>query len=106
MLELRAPELLAIKAPLHFLSYEPALGPIDMFKGNASQQRVDSRGTDHSLHKASRTAPQLDHAIHWDFRWVLAGGGSGPKARPANPRWFRSLRDQCAAARGQHAARP
>jgi tetratricopeptide (TPR) repeat protein len=28
----------------------------------------------------------------------IAGGESGPKARPSNPEWFRSLRDQCAAA--------
>ncbi len=27
--------------------------------------------------------------------WVIAGGESGPKARPAHPEWFRSLRDQC-----------
>lgn len=30
--------------------------------------------------------------------WVIAGGESGPKARPSHPDWFRSLRDQCAAA--------
>lgn len=30
--------------------------------------------------------------------WVVAGGESGAKARPANPQWFRNLRDQCAAA--------
>lgn len=30
--------------------------------------------------------------------WVIAGGESGPGARPAHPAWFRSLRDQCAAA--------
>ena len=27
--------------------------------------------------------------------WVIAGGESGPKARRANPEWFRSIRDQC-----------
>lgn len=30
--------------------------------------------------------------------WVIAGGESGPRARPSHPAWFRSLRDQCAAA--------
>jgi protein gp37 len=30
--------------------------------------------------------------------WVIAGGESGPKARPAHPDWFRNLRDQCAGA--------
>lgn len=27
--------------------------------------------------------------------WVIDGGESGPNRRPANPEWFRSLRDQC-----------
>lgn len=30
--------------------------------------------------------------------WVIAGGESGPKARPMHPDWVRSVRDQCAAA--------
>lgn len=30
--------------------------------------------------------------------WVIAGGESGPQARPSHPNWFRSLRDQCTAA--------
>jgi protein gp37 len=29
--------------------------------------------------------------------WVIAGGESGAKARPMNPEWVRSLRDQCLA---------
>jgi protein gp37 len=27
--------------------------------------------------------------------WVIIGGESGPKARPMQPAWARSLRDQC-----------
>jgi protein gp37 len=30
--------------------------------------------------------------------WVVAGGESGPHARPSHPDWFRSVRDQCQAA--------
>ena len=30
--------------------------------------------------------------------WVIAGGESGPRARPMHPDWARSLRDQCATA--------
>ena len=30
--------------------------------------------------------------------WVIAGGESGPMARPSHPDWFRNLRDQCKAA--------
>lgn len=29
--------------------------------------------------------------------WVIAGGESGPKARPSDPVWFYAIRDQCAA---------
>ena len=38
----------------------------------------------------SRYLPGID--------WVIAGGESGPRARPSDPDWFRSLRSQCAAA--------
>lgn len=27
--------------------------------------------------------------------WVITGGESGPNARPAEPEWYRSIRDQC-----------
>lgn len=27
--------------------------------------------------------------------WVIAGGESGPKARPINPEWVRDIRDKC-----------
>jgi protein gp37 len=30
--------------------------------------------------------------------WIIAGGESGPKARPSHPSWARSLRDECEAA--------
>lgn len=30
------------------------------------------------------------------MHWVIAGGESGPGARPVNPDWIRSIRDQCA----------
>lgn len=32
------------------------------------------------------------------LHWVIAGGESGPRARPCHPDWVRSLRDQCTAA--------
>jgi protein gp37 len=64
----RWPHLAAIRAAVHFISYEPALGPLDIW--------------------ATGTVPD----------WVIAGGESGPKARPMHPAWARSLRDQCAAA--------
>jgi protein gp37 len=31
--------------------------------------------------------------------WVIVGGESGPGARPIDPAWVRSIRDQCASAK-------
>lgn len=34
----------------------------------------------------------------WEFiKWLVSGGESGPKARPAHPNWYREARDFCAA---------
>ncbi|MFG2245503.1 DUF5131 family protein [Spirillospora sp. NPDC048823] len=38
------------------------------------------------------------HPARPGIDWVISGGESGPGARPAHPDWFRTLRDQCAAA--------
>lgn len=32
-----------------------------------------------------------------DIHWVIAGGESGPKARPMSPDWVRGIRDACVA---------
>jgi protein gp37 len=33
------------------------------------------------------------------IHWAIAGGESGPNARPMDPAWVRSIRDQCTSAR-------
>jgi protein gp37 len=74
----KIPLLLQVPAAVRFVSYEPALGPVDLryaaFNGTDSLESLEG------LH------------------WVIAGGESGPGARPAHPDWFRSVRDQCQAA--------
>lgn len=79
----RIPHLLSVPAKVHFLSCEPLLGPvrIDSIPGGKSD------GT--ALHPLSGT-PRIG--------WVIAGGESGPHYRPSDLDWYRSLRDQCAAA--------
>lgn len=67
----RIPVLLQVDAHVRYLSCEPLLGPI-VFGAVGEGVALLS--------------------------WVIAGGESGPKARPSHPDWFRSLRDQCAAA--------
>jgi protein gp37 len=71
----RIPHLLAAPAAVRFLSCEPLLGPLDLTRWSGLQD---------------------DSALPVD--WVIAGGESGPGARPMNPTWAYSLRDQCAAA--------
>jgi len=69
----RLPLLLKHKAKMRFLSCEPLVGAVDL-----SYWIGNSR--DHSL---------------YPIDWVIAGGESGPSARPMLPRWARTLRDQC-----------
>ncbi|MCF8476685.1 MAG: phage Gp37/Gp68 family protein [Pseudolabrys sp.] len=40
----------------------------------------------------------LDNLNLANIDWAIAGGESGPGARPMNPEWVRSIRDQCNAA--------
>jgi protein gp37 len=42
--------------------------------------------------------PLLGPLVHLDLsgmHWVIVGGESGPKARPMDPAWVTSIRDQC-----------
>ncbi|SDH67937.1 protein gp37 [Sinosporangium album] len=76
----RIPALLQTPAAVRWISAEPLLGPIDLTKTLP--------------HNCSplRPCPRPIQRINW----IVAGGESGPGARPAHPDWFRSLRDQCA----------
>lgn len=67
----RIDELVKVPAVVRGVSYEPALGPIDL------SAWLGIKG----------------------LNWVIAGGESGPRARPSDPQWFRSVRDQCAITR-------
>jgi protein gp37 len=40
----------------------------------------------------------LDHLNLSGIDWTIAGGESGPNARPMDPSWVRSIRDQCTSA--------
>jgi protein gp37 len=70
------PLLLETPAAVRFISAEPLLGPIDLHPLGCGTNAL-----------TSSTGPNLD--------WVIAGGESGPHARPMHPDWARSLRDQC-----------
>lgn len=75
----RIPLLLQTPAAVRWVSYEPALGPVDFSRFLP----VETIG-------GVKMERWLD--------WIVAGGESGPHARPAHPDWFRQVRDQCQAA--------
>jgi len=78
----RIPLLLQTPAAVRWVSYEPALGPVDFTYLN-HPNFIDAFGHSFGL-------PSLD--------WVVVGGESGPNARPMHPDWARAARDQCQAA--------
>jgi protein gp37 len=73
----RIPLLLQTPAAMRFISAEPLLGPIDL----------------------AAVPAWLTHPSQWPaLQWVIAGGESGPGARPMDLAWARSLVQQCHAA--------
>lgn len=96
----RIPLLLSIPAQVRFLSCEPMLGPltINSITGQNHEKVNPLRGyqtsfSPNSLGKLVECGDSKVPRIHW----VICGGESGPGARPMNPDWARSLRDQCGA---------
>ena len=105
--EKRIPELLKCRdlSPVLFLSCEPLLGPLS-FQYVARERSVEDSnpGSFNDWTKlfgnwlTGSRATSMVSGIDDDpsIDWVIAGGESGPNARPSHPDWFRSLRDQCA----------
>lgn len=69
------------------VSYEPALGPVVW---PASHRLATDQERDAGEAGAIRKSPPFD--------WLVAGGESGPGARPSHPDWYRQARDFCQAA--------
>lgn len=91
------PLLLATPATKRFISYEPALGPIDL--RNLREGTFDAlSGRDFEAIGDIRDPGFLDKTPKLrGLDWVIGGGESGPHARPSHPEWFRAVRDQCRA---------
>lgn len=75
----RAAHFYSVPAFVRFLSMEPLLGNVDLRLSYEPRAGV--------VFPPDR------------LNWVITGGESGSHFRSANPDWFRSLRDQCAAHR-------
>jgi protein gp37 len=98
------PKLLAVPARVRFLSIEPMLGPIDLQKactGSCPNGDCFRHGSGRRVVVDSENGGTLAECICSrlnGLHWVIAGGESGPHARPTHPDWFGSLRDQCSSA--------
>ncbi len=96
--DVRIPDLLATPAAIRWVSYEPALGPVDwddivIQDDRPGEQHMSALYCD-TIADDCAGEPRGTNTLDW----IVAGGESGPKARPAHPDWFRQTRDQCAAA--------
>jgi protein gp37 len=71
-------QLLQTPAALRFISYEPALGPLDLDKWELICR---------TWRHGSTIGTYLD--------WVIVGAQTGPRAIPPQRDWVESLREQC-----------
>lgn len=75
--------LTASRGAVRWVSAEPLLGPINL------EEYLELR----TIRQHDRDSVAFHDRAGLD--WVVVGGESGPNARPMNPNWARSLRDQC-----------
>lgn len=79
----RIPLLLQTPAAHRWVSFEPALGSIDIQRSTWFANQSEMRN------QLPPNGVGLD--------WVVMGGESGKNARPMDPHWARFMRDQCEA---------
>ena len=84
----RIPLLLKTPAAVRFVSYEPALGPVDFGRWVRDPLRNTVNYEDSEVQApVPWLAPGID--------WLIVGGESGPGARPCDVAWIRSAVRQC-----------
>lgn len=80
----RIPILLQTPAAVRFISAEPLLGPVNLREINPFDD----------FHTDVLDTPDPAYKLNW----IIVGGESGPKARPCDLAWIRSIVQQCQAA--------
>jgi protein gp37 len=93
MADKRIPYLLDTPAAVRFLSCEPLLGLVKIAERLSAPCNCALKN---SFGEYARHAPTCH--VRRRIDWIIAGGESGPHARPMPPDAVRSLRDQCQAA--------
>jgi len=95
MADERIPILLQTPAAVRWVSYEPALGEVDLTSDIIMHSiRYKTVGENPYFYPKGKYSfhgfPILD--------WVVCGGESGHGARPMHPDWARKVRDDCVSA--------
>ena len=91
-------DLLSVPASFHWVSYEPALGPVDWRRVASGLEPHRQMGFTFDPLTGNVSRSDGSHVAqgpgHLDL--IVAGGESGPSARVCHPEWFRRTRDDCA----------
>jgi protein gp37 len=91
--EARIPWLLETPAATRFVSYEPALGPVDFT--DLVQIAAEGYRPQVSIDALRGHVKGPDDILPTRLSWVIVGGESGPGARPFDIAWARSVVAQC-----------
>lgn len=92
----RAWTLCQTPAAVRFISYEPALGPVDFTDLDFMPPMRDPSPLDPVLRFNALTGLVSGPCeIHEKVDWVIVGGESGPGARPFDLAWARAVVEQC-----------
>ena len=95
----RIPFLLQTPAAKRFVSYEPAIGPVDFELAQCTcPWPADAQQSRHLLSCPADIRRPDQQKKRWLLDQIIMGGETGPGARPLHPDWARSVRDQCAEA--------
>jgi protein gp37 len=87
----RIPLLLDTPAAVRFVSYEPALGPVNFGPWMGLECTHEDAYTESDTN--ATICKRCDDAAHLD--WLIVGGESGHGARPFDVAWARSAVEQC-----------
>jgi protein gp37 len=96
----RIPDLLATPAAVRFVSYEPALGPVDFTDINVSDgntKSLDALSGDVFLPGNAGQSSQTFRASRNRLDWIIYGGESGPNRRDSKIEWAEVTMAACAA---------
>jgi protein gp37 len=106
----RIPDLLATPAAVRWVSVEPMLGPVNIRglllsdqpmancqcgHGHGFTRCPNTGGVAPRCHKHGCDCTSFRRAAGVGVHWVVIGAESGPKRRPCNVEWVRSLVGQC-----------